>query len=139
MRIDIPNNKRHFVVAEELRDRCVVTSAAPATWRNVNVVDAQLMAIGIVIQILCCFRCGSEDRGRPGVLSTKGIVSLNSISRLPPLFLWRSSRTASRHGFFLGLVLLVSVISWIVAMLTLLLRMNVSSSVILPLISITIH
>ena len=29
------------------------------------------------------------------MLSTKGIVSLISISRPPPLFLWRSSRTPS--------------------------------------------
>ena len=41
----IPNNKRHFVVAEDVRDRCVVTSAATATWRNVDVLDVQLLAI----------------------------------------------------------------------------------------------
>ena len=46
MRITVPNNKRLFVVAEEVRDRCVVTSAATATWRNVDVVDVQLLAIG---------------------------------------------------------------------------------------------
>ena len=46
MRINIPNNKQHFVVAEKVRDRCIVTSAATATWRNVDVVDAQLLAIG---------------------------------------------------------------------------------------------
>ena len=46
MRINIPNNKRHFVVAEEVRDRYVVTSAETATWRNVDVVDVQLLAIG---------------------------------------------------------------------------------------------
>ena len=46
MRINIPNNKRHFVVAEEVRDRCVVTSTAIATWRIVDAVDVQLMAIG---------------------------------------------------------------------------------------------
>ena len=46
MRNNIPNNKRHFVVAEEVRDRCVVTSAATATWRNANVVNVQLLAIG---------------------------------------------------------------------------------------------
>ena len=46
MRINIPNDKRHFVVAEEVRERCVVTSAATVTWRNVNVVDVQLLAIG---------------------------------------------------------------------------------------------
>ena len=46
MRINISNNKQHFVVVEEVRDRCVVTSAATATWRNVDVVDVQLLAIG---------------------------------------------------------------------------------------------
>ena len=46
MRINIPNSKRHFVVAVEVRDRCVVTSAATATWQNVDVVDVQLSAIG---------------------------------------------------------------------------------------------
>ena len=46
MHINIPNNKRHFVVAEEVRDRCVVTSAVTAVWQNVDVVDVQLMAIG---------------------------------------------------------------------------------------------
>ena len=45
-RINIPNNKRHLVVAEEVRDCSVVTSAATATWRNVDVVDVQLLAIG---------------------------------------------------------------------------------------------
>ena len=45
MRINIPSNKRHFAAAE-MRDRCVVTSAASATWRNVDVVDVQLLAIG---------------------------------------------------------------------------------------------
>ena len=46
MRINIPKNKRHFVVAEEVRDRCVVTIATTATWGNVDVVDVQLLAIG---------------------------------------------------------------------------------------------
>ena len=46
MRINIPNNKRHFVVAEEVRDRCIVTSAATATWRNIDVANVQLLAIG---------------------------------------------------------------------------------------------
>ena len=46
MRIDIPNNKRHFVVTEKVRGQSVVTSAATATWRNVNVVDVQLLATG---------------------------------------------------------------------------------------------
>ena len=65
------------------------------------------------------------------MLSTKGIVSLISISRLPPLFLWRSCRTATHPGVNCGLVSLVSLVSWIAAML--LLR-KVSSSVIFPLI-----
>ena len=43
MRINIANNMRHYVVAEEVRDRCVVTNAATATWR---IVDVQLLAIG---------------------------------------------------------------------------------------------
>ena len=46
MRINIISFKLHFVVAEEVRDRCVVTSAATATWRSVDVVDVQLLAIG---------------------------------------------------------------------------------------------
>ena len=46
MHINIPNNKKHFVVAVEVHDRCVVTSTASATWRNVDVVDVQLLAIG---------------------------------------------------------------------------------------------
>ena len=45
MRINIPNNNRHFLVAVEVRDQCVVTSAATAMWRNVDVVDVQLLAI----------------------------------------------------------------------------------------------
>ena len=46
MRINIPNNKRHFIVAEGVRDRCVVISAATANWQNADVVDVQLLAIG---------------------------------------------------------------------------------------------
>ena len=46
MHINIPKNKRHFVVAKEVHDRCVVTNAATATWRNVDAVDVQLLAIG---------------------------------------------------------------------------------------------
>ena len=68
------------------------------------------------------------------MLSTKGMVSLISISRPPPLFLWRSSRTAAHHGVLSGLVLLVSLDLKIAEMLTLLLWRKVSSSVILPLI-----
>ena len=61
MRINIPNDMKHFVVAEEVRDRCVVTRAAGATWRNVDVVDVQLLSIGIVMEIPCFSRCGSAD------------------------------------------------------------------------------
>ena len=46
MSINVPHNKRHLVVAVELRDRRVVTGAAIATWRNVDVVDEQLLAKG---------------------------------------------------------------------------------------------
>ena len=46
MHITLTNNKRHFIVSEEVRDRCLVTSAADAMWRNVDVVDVQLLAIG---------------------------------------------------------------------------------------------
>ena len=45
MRTKISNNKRYFFVAVEVRDRCVVTIAATATSRNVDV-DVQLLAIG---------------------------------------------------------------------------------------------
>ena len=46
MHINIPNNRQHFIVAEEVHDRCIVTSAGTATWRYVDVVDVQLLAIG---------------------------------------------------------------------------------------------
>ena len=59
---------------------------------------------------------------------------MSFISMPPPLFLWRSSRTADHPDVFSGLVLLVSLVSWIAAMLTLLLWRKVSSSVIFPLI-----
>ena len=45
MRINIHNRERHFVVAENVSDRCAVTSAAAVTWRNVDVVDLQLLVI----------------------------------------------------------------------------------------------
>ena len=73
------------------------------------------------------------------MLSTKGIVSLISITRPPPLFLWWSSRTAAHLGVIIGLVLLVSLVSWIAAMLTLLLWRKVSSSVMFPLIPFAFH
>ena len=73
------------------------------------------------------------------MLSTNGIVSLTGISRLPYLFLWRSSRTAAHPGVLSCLVLLISLVSWIAAMLTLLLRRKVSSSVIQPLIPFAFH
>ena len=43
------------------------------------------------------------------MLSTKGIVSLPSISRPPPLFLLRSSRTAAYPGVLCGNVDIVAV------------------------------
>ena len=49
------------------------------------------------------------------MLSTKRIVSLISINRPPPLFLWRSCRTATHHGVLSSLVLLVGFVD-IVAM-----------------------
>ena len=45
------------------------------------------------------------------MLSTKGIVSLISISRPPPLLFWRSSRTADHPGVLSGFDLLVSLVS----------------------------
>ena len=73
------------------------------------------------------------------MLSTKGIVSFISISRPPPLFLWRSSRTADHLGAVCGLILLVSLVYWTAAMLTLLLWRKVNSSVIFPLIPFAFH
>ena len=45
----------------------------------------------------------------------EGTVLLTSISRPPPLFLWRSRRSAAHPGVFSGLVLLVSLFVDIVA------------------------
>ena len=73
------------------------------------------------------------------MLSMKGIVSLININRLPPLFLWRSSRTAAHPGALSGLDLLVNLVSWIAAMLTLVLWSKVSSSDISPLIPLEFH
>ena len=56
MHINIPNNNQHFVVAEQVHDRCVVTNAATATWLNVDVVDVQLLAIGHCDQNAFCSR-----------------------------------------------------------------------------------
>ena len=47
MHINKPNNKRYLVVDEEVHDRCVVTSATVATWRNVYVVVVQFLVIGL--------------------------------------------------------------------------------------------
>ena len=66
------------------------------------------------------------------------VVSI-SISRPPPLFLWRSSRSGAHHVVFNGLVLLVSLVSWIAAILTLLLWRKVRISVIFPLIPFAFH
>ena len=60
MRINIPNNKRNFVDAEEVRDRCVVTSAATATWRKLDVVDAQFRG-DLALQSKCLV-APDEDR-----------------------------------------------------------------------------
>ena len=73
------------------------------------------------------------------MLLTKGVVPLICISMPPPLFLWRSCCTSAHPGVFNGLVFLVSLASWIAAMLTLLLWRKVSSSVILPLIPSALH
>ena len=43
MHFNIPNN--NFLVVEEVRDRCLVTSAAIATWPNADV-GVQLLEIG---------------------------------------------------------------------------------------------
>ena len=71
--------------------------------------------------------------------TTKGIMSLISIGRPSSLFLWRSSRTAAHPGVLCGLDLLVSLISWVAAMLTLLLWRKVCISVIFPLIPFAFH
>ena len=73
------------------------------------------------------------------MLSTKGLVSLISISRPTPLFLLRSSRTSAYPDALCGLVLLVSLVSWIVAMVTLLQWRKVSSYVIFLLIAFAVH
>ena len=73
------------------------------------------------------------------MLSTKGIVSLTSISRPPPLFLWRSSRTAAHPGVLSDLVLLVSLVSWIAAMLILLIWRKVSSYISADSVRVPLH
>ena len=73
------------------------------------------------------------------MLSTKGVVSLISISRPPPLFLWWSNHTAAHPGVFSGLALMICLVSWIAAMLTLLLWSKVSCLVILSLIPFMFH
>ena len=71
------------------------------------------------------------------MLSSMGIVFFISTISPPLLFSSQSSRTTANPGVFSGLALLVSLVYWIAAMLTLLLWRKVSSSVILPLIPIT--
>ena len=71
--------------------------------------------------------------------STKGVMSLISISRPLLLFFRRSSRTAAHPGVRCGLALSLCLVSWIAAMLTLLLWRKVSSSVIYPLIPFAFH
>ena len=87
---------------------------------------------------ICYFKTAS-GRARAAVLSTKGIVSLISVSRPSPLFMWRSSRTAANLGVLCGSDLLVSLVSWIAAILALLLWRKVSSSVIFHLIPFAFH
>ena len=99
------------------------------------VVDVQLLAIEHRNQDDLLLQMRTADCGKATVLLTKRIVSLITISRLsPPLFLWRSSGTAAHPGVFGSLVMLVSLVSWIAAMLTLLLWRKFCSSVIFPLI-----
>ena len=95
--------------------------------------------LDIVIEIPCCSRWRSADCGRAVVLSAKGIESLISISRPPPLLLWRSSRSAAHPGVFSGLALLISLVSWTLAMLTFLLWRKICSSVIFPMIQFAFH
>ena len=45
MCINISNRMQHFAAAEEVHVQCAVTKAATATWRNVDIVDVQLLAI----------------------------------------------------------------------------------------------
>ena len=73
------------------------------------------------------------------MLSTKGIVSLISISRPPSFFLVAVKSHSCPSWRLSGLVLLVSMVSWIAAMLTLLLWRKVSNSVIFPVIPLSFH
>ena len=66
-------------------------------------------------------------------------MSLISIRRPPPLFMWRPIRTAAHPGIFSGLVLLVSLVSCMAEMLKFLLWRKVSSSMIFPLIPFALH
>ena len=110
------------------RWNCFVAECRCCGWR-----------FGIVIEMPCCYRLGLTDCRRAAVLSAKGIVSLMSISRPPPFFLWRSSRSAAHPGIFSGLVMLISLVHWIAAMLTLLMWRKVYRSAILPLIPLAFH
>ena len=99
--------------------------AAPVTWRSVYVVDVQLMAIGHRSRYSMLFQM------RIGYLLISGcFLSMKGSSHL---FFWMSSRSAAYPCVFSGIDLLVSLVSWIAAMLTLSWG-KVSSSVILMLI-----
>ena len=108
-------------------------------WRNVDVVYEQLLAIRHRNQntLLLQMRIGLLRKS--GHVVKKGIVSLISISRPQPMFLWWSSHTAVNSGDFSGLVLLVSLVSRIAAMLILLQWRKVCSSVIFLLIPFVFH
>ena len=81
MRINIPYNKRHFAVAEEVRDRCVVASAATATWRNVNVVDVHLLAIGhcVVLVAVKSLSCPSWRFMRHKLVGQLGFLDCGNV------------------------------------------------------------
>ena len=86
IRINISNNKRHFVVAEEVRDRCVVTSTAAATWRNVDVVDVKLLAIGRRNRNTLLLQMRIFLLRNSGRVVDEGDRVFISISKPPPLF-----------------------------------------------------
>ena len=111
LRINIPNNVRHIIVAEGMRDRCVMISEATAKWRNAYDADLKLLAIGHRNRNALLPRLVLADCGRVAELSTKGIVSLTSISWPPALFLSRTSRTAAHPGIFRGLFMSVRLVS----------------------------
>ena len=87
MRIYIPNINDILL----LQKRCAVD----ALWPVLQLLRGGMYMLwmcscwrlSIVIEMLCYSRWGSDDSGWASVLSTKGIVSLISISWPPPFFL----------------------------------------------------